>query len=71
MQLVLTHANSPMKKSELIIMPDDILEYWSSLSRELAARFNAEEVETSSAWWSWDNFKDDIPHGQKWSECTD
>jgi hypothetical protein len=41
-------------------MPDDILEYWSSLSRELAGRFNAEEVETSSAWWSWDNFGDDI-----------
>ncbi|MFW9788512.1 MAG: DUF3786 domain-containing protein [Candidatus Thorarchaeota archaeon] len=41
-------------------MPDDILEYWSSLSRELAARFNAEEVTTSSEWWSWDNFGEDI-----------
>lgn len=41
-------------------MPDDILEYWSSLSRELAARFNAAEVTKSSAWWSWDNFGDDI-----------
>lgn len=60
MLLGLTHANSPMKKSEIIIMPDDILEYWSSLSRGLAARFNAEEAETSSAWWSWDNFGDDI-----------
>ena len=59
-QLDLTHANSPMKKSELILMPDDILEYWSSLSRELAARFNAEEVDTSSAWWSWENFGEDI-----------
>lgn len=41
-------------------MPDDILEYWSSLSRELAARFNAQDAKTSSAWWSWDNFGDDI-----------
>ncbi len=52
-----------MKKQsdcEQIIMPDDIFEYWSSLSRELAARFNAAEVTTSSAWWSWDNFGDDI-----------
>ena len=42
------------------IMPDDILEYWSTRSRELAGRFNAEEVKTSSAWWSWKNFGDDI-----------
>ena len=41
-------------------MPDDIFEYWSSLSRNLVARFNAEEVETSSAWWSWENFGEDI-----------
>ncbi|MFX1606203.1 MAG: DUF3786 domain-containing protein [Promethearchaeota archaeon] len=41
-------------------MPDDILEYWSSLSRELAARFNVEEVKTSSEWWSWDNFGEEI-----------
>ena len=41
-------------------MPDDILEYWASLSRELAARFNEAEVTKSSAWWSWDNFGDDI-----------
>jgi len=41
-------------------MADDILEYWSSLSRELAARFNAENVSTSSAWWSWENFGEDI-----------
>lgn len=41
-------------------MPDDILEYWSLVSRELATRFNAEEVTTSSAWWSWDNFSEDI-----------
>lgn len=49
-----------MKKNELITMADDILEYWSSLSRELAARFNAENVSTSSAWWSWENFGEDI-----------
>jgi hypothetical protein len=49
-----------MKKNELSIMPDDILEYWSSLSRELASRFNSEHVDTSSAWWSWVNFGDDI-----------
>ncbi|MFX1559530.1 MAG: DUF3786 domain-containing protein [Promethearchaeota archaeon] len=41
-------------------MPDDILEYWSSFSRELAARFNVEEVKTSSEWWSWDNFGEEI-----------
>jgi hypothetical protein len=41
-------------------MPDDILEYWSSLSRGLAARFNAAEVTTSSEWWSWENFGDEI-----------
>ncbi|MGQ4912750.1 MAG: DUF3786 domain-containing protein [Candidatus Thorarchaeota archaeon] len=41
-------------------MPDDILEYWSALARELAARFHVEEFDTSSAMWSWDNFGDDI-----------
>jgi hypothetical protein len=41
-------------------MPDDILEYWSSLSRELAARFKVEQFDTSSAMWSWENFGDDI-----------
>ena len=41
-------------------MPDDILEYWSSISRELARKFNAEEVDKSSAWWSWDKFREDI-----------
>ncbi|MHA2024368.1 MAG: DUF3786 domain-containing protein [Candidatus Thorarchaeota archaeon] len=41
-------------------MPDDILEYWSSLSRGLAARFNAAEVTTSSEWWSWENFGGEI-----------
>jgi len=60
MPLDLTHATFHMKKNELITMPDDILEYWSSLSRELASRFNAENVSTSSAWWSWENFGEDI-----------
>jgi hypothetical protein len=41
-------------------MADDILEYWSSLSRELAARFKIEQFDTSSAMWSWENFGDDI-----------
>jgi hypothetical protein len=41
-------------------MPDDILEYWSSLSRELAARFKVEQFDTSSAMWSWENFGDEI-----------
>ncbi|MGY5859463.1 MAG: DUF3786 domain-containing protein [Candidatus Thorarchaeota archaeon] len=41
-------------------MPDDILEYWSSLSRDLASKFNAEEATTSSAWWSWNNFGEAI-----------
>jgi hypothetical protein len=41
-------------------MADDILEYWSSLSRDLAAKFHVEEFDTSSAMWSWENFGDDI-----------
>jgi hypothetical protein len=41
-------------------MVDDILEYWSSVSRELAARFHVEKFETSSAMWSWENFSNDI-----------
>jgi hypothetical protein len=41
-------------------MADDILEYWSSLSRGLAAKFHVEEFDTSSAMWSWENFSDDI-----------
>jgi hypothetical protein len=41
-------------------MPDDILEYWSSLSRDLAARFNIEQFEASSDLWNWDNFASDI-----------
>jgi len=42
------------------MMPDDIFEYWSSLSRELAARFHVEQFDTSSAMWSWENFGDEI-----------
>ncbi|MGY5852236.1 MAG: DUF3786 domain-containing protein [Candidatus Thorarchaeota archaeon] len=41
-------------------MVDSILEYWTGLSRELASKFNVEQFDTSSAWWSWDNFGDDI-----------
>ncbi|MFW9955748.1 MAG: DUF3786 domain-containing protein [Candidatus Thorarchaeota archaeon] len=43
-----------------IAMADDILEYWMSLSRELASRFNIEEFDSSSAMWSWENFGEDI-----------
>ncbi len=42
------------------MMADEILEYWMSLARELASRFNVDEFDTSSAFWSWDNIKDDI-----------
>ncbi|MFQ5833602.1 MAG: DUF3786 domain-containing protein [Candidatus Thorarchaeota archaeon] len=41
-------------------MADDILEYWMSIARELAARFNIEEFDTSSAFWNWENFGEDI-----------
>jgi hypothetical protein len=41
-------------------MPDDILEYWMSLARELAKRFNVEEFDKTSAMWSWENFGDSI-----------
>ena len=41
-------------------MPDDILEYWMSLARELAKRFNVEGFDSSSAMWSWKNFGDSI-----------
>jgi hypothetical protein len=41
-------------------MTDDVLEYWSSLSRELAERFHVEQFDTSSAMWSWANFGEDI-----------
>ena len=41
-------------------MPDDILEYWMSLARELAKRFNVKEFDTSSAMWSWENFGDSV-----------
>ncbi|MFW9959732.1 MAG: DUF3786 domain-containing protein [Candidatus Thorarchaeota archaeon] len=41
-------------------MPDDVFEYWSSISRELAARFHVEQFDTSSAMWSWENFGDEI-----------
>ncbi len=37
-------------------MPDDILEYWSALARELGVKLNIEEFDTSSEMWSWENF---------------
>lgn len=41
-------------------MPDDIIEYWLSLARELASKFSIEEFDTSSEMWSWENFGEDI-----------
>jgi len=41
-------------------LPDDIFEYWMSLARELAHKFDIEQFDTSSEMWSWKNFKDDI-----------
>ena len=41
-------------------MPDEILEYWMMVSKDLAVRFNIEQFDTSSAMWSWDNFSKDI-----------
>ena len=41
-------------------MADDILEYWTSLARQLAHKYHIEQFDTSSEMWSWENFKDDI-----------
>lgn len=41
-------------------MADDILEYWLALARELGAKLNIEEFDTSSEMWSWENFGDAI-----------
>ncbi len=41
-------------------MADDILEYWMSVSRELAHKYHIEQFDKSSEMWSWENFKDDI-----------
>ncbi|MHA1930351.1 MAG: DUF3786 domain-containing protein [Candidatus Thorarchaeota archaeon] len=41
-------------------LPDDIYEYWMSLARELAHKFNIEQFDTSSEMWSWNNFGEDI-----------
>ncbi|MCK5151555.1 MAG: DUF3786 domain-containing protein [Candidatus Thorarchaeota archaeon] len=41
-------------------MVDEIIEYWASLARELAARFNIEEFDKSSDFWNWKNFSEDI-----------
>lgn len=41
-------------------MPDDILEYWMSLSRQLAQKYHVEEFDKSSEMWSWENFGNDV-----------
>ena len=41
-------------------MPDDILEYWMSLARELGHKYNIEQFDKSSEMWSWENFSQDI-----------
>ena len=42
-------------------MADEIIEYWASLARELAARFNIhDDFDKSSEFWNWDNFGNDI-----------
>ncbi|MFW9963778.1 MAG: DUF3786 domain-containing protein [Candidatus Sifarchaeia archaeon] len=41
-------------------MPDEILDYWMSVAKDLAMRFDIQQFDTSSAMWSWDNFADDI-----------
>ncbi len=41
-------------------MADEILEYWMSLAREVANKYNIEQFDTSSEMWSWENFGDDI-----------
>ena len=41
-------------------LPDEILDYWMMVSKDLAVRFNIELFDTSSAMWSWENFSKDI-----------
>lgn len=41
-------------------MPDEILDYWMAVAKDLAVRFDIQQFDTSSAMWSWDNFVDDI-----------
>ena len=42
-------------------MADEIIEYWASLARELAARFNIlEDFDKSSEFWNWENFSEEI-----------
>ncbi|MHA2426214.1 MAG: DUF3786 domain-containing protein [Candidatus Thorarchaeota archaeon] len=42
-------------------MADEIIEYWASLARELAGRFNIlEDFSKSSEFWNWKNFGEDI-----------
>jgi hypothetical protein len=41
-------------------MADDILEYWMAEARELAAKFNVDDFDKSSAFWNWGNFGEEI-----------
>jgi len=42
-------------------MVDEIIEYWASLARELAARFNIhDDFDRSSEFWNWKNFSQEI-----------
>lgn len=42
-------------------MVDEIIEYWASLARELASRFNIhEDFDKSSEFWNWNNFTEEI-----------
>ncbi|MDF1538926.1 MAG: DUF3786 domain-containing protein [Candidatus Thorarchaeota archaeon] len=42
-------------------MVDEIIEYWASLARELASRFNIhDDFDMSSEFWNWDNFSEEI-----------
>ncbi|MFW9805639.1 MAG: DUF3786 domain-containing protein [Candidatus Thorarchaeota archaeon] len=42
-------------------MVDAIIEYWASLSRELAARFNIhDDFDKNSEFWNWENFGEEI-----------
>ena len=41
-------------------LPDEILDYWMMVSKDIAVRYNIHEFDTSSAMWSWDNFSEDI-----------
>jgi len=44
----------------VIIMPDEIYDYWMLVAKELAVKYDIEQFDTSSAMWSWENFAEDI-----------